>query len=130
METPEGIYQAYVVAGAMRRDADAVAALFTEDGILEAPLVPPGHAFPHRLEGRENIRQGLGTYYAGSRPGGGTVDPEHSVVVLHTPGPDLLIVELDAAFTDAPPVSLVQIFRFREGAIAHLRDYFHPDVMS
>ena len=126
----EAIFQQYVVAGAMRRDADAVAALFTADGILEAPLVPAGHPFPHRLEGRDEIRRGLGAYYAGPRPGPAAVDFGRSRLVLHHPGPDVLIAELDSAFVDAPPVSLVQVFRFRDGLIAHLRDYFHPDVMG
>ncbi|MFG1922657.1 nuclear transport factor 2 family protein [Cryptosporangium sp. NPDC048952] len=126
----EAMYQQYVWAGAMRRDADAVADLFTEDGVLEAPLVPEGHVFPHRLEGRDEIRCGLAEYYAKSSPSGGTVDGERSRLVLHHPDPDTLIAELDAAFTDAPPVFLVQVFRFRDGAIAHLRDYFHPDTVS
>jgi hypothetical protein len=58
------------------------------------------------------------------------VDFGRSRLVLHHPDPDVLIAELDSAFVDAPPISLVQVFRFRDGLIAHLRDYFHPDVMG
>jgi hypothetical protein len=45
--TPEEIYQRYVWAGAMTRNADALADLFAADGVLEAPLVPPGHDYPY-----------------------------------------------------------------------------------
>jgi hypothetical protein len=34
------IYLRYLRAGAFARDADALAELFTADGVLEAPLVP------------------------------------------------------------------------------------------
>ena len=50
---PQEIYLRYLQAGAFARDADALAELFTSDGVLEAPLVPPGHQYPRRLEGRE-----------------------------------------------------------------------------
>ncbi|GAA0252922.1 nuclear transport factor 2 family protein [Cryptosporangium japonicum] len=126
----EAMYQRYVLAGAIRRDPGAVAELFTADGVLESPLVPAGHPFPPRLAGRDAIRRGLADYYARSTPRGGTVDGERSSLVLHHAGPDTLIAELDAAFTDAPPVSMVQVFRFRDGLIAHLRDYFHPDALG
>jgi len=130
MVTPQEIHQRYIWAGALRRDADAVAELFTEDGILEAPLVPDGHPFPNRLDGREEIRRGLAEYYQRPQQAAGTVDPERSRLVLHLPEPEVLIVELDSAFVDRPPISLVQIFRLRDGLIASLRDYFHPDVMG
>ena len=49
--------------------------------------------------------------------------------VLHdTPDPDVFIAEIDVAFDEADgprtTMSLVQIFRLRDGQIAKLRDYF------
>ena len=46
--TSEELYQRYVWAGAMTRNADALADLFTADGVLESPLVPPGHHHSRR----------------------------------------------------------------------------------
>ena len=54
--TPQEIYQRYLWAGAMTRNADALADLFAADGVLEAPLVPSGRDYPRRVEGREQIR--------------------------------------------------------------------------
>ena len=36
------IFERYMYAGAISRDPGAVAAMFTEDGVYEAPLVPDG----------------------------------------------------------------------------------------
>ncbi|GAA3381695.1 nuclear transport factor 2 family protein [Cryptosporangium minutisporangium] len=130
MPSPQEIYERYVGAGAIRRDADAVADLFTEDGVFEAPLVPPGHPFPARLKGRAEIRRGLGEYYRRPQPATGAVDAGRSRLVLHLPASELLIAEVDAVFVDGSSVSLVQIFRLQDGLIASLRDYFHPDVMG
>jgi uncharacterized protein len=53
-----------------------------------------------------------------------------------TADPDVFIVEIDVAFDEADgrqtTMSLVQIFRLREGRIAMLRDYFTelPPVAS
>ncbi|GAA3254126.1 nuclear transport factor 2 family protein [Dactylosporangium siamense] len=119
------LFEHYIHAGAMTRNADALADLFTDDGIYEAPLVPPGGAFPHRLEGRDAIRAGMAAWYALPVKDPGTVDFGRSRHVLHTTtDPDVFIAEIDAAFTDADTMSLVQIFRVRDGRIAHLRDYF------
>jgi limonene-1,2-epoxide hydrolase len=58
------------------------------------------------------------------------VNPQASRYVLHdTTDPDVFIVEIDAAFDGPGPgmistMSLVQIFRLRDGKIAMLRDYF------
>ena len=52
---PQEIFERYICAGAMTRDPDALAELFTPDGVYEAPLVPEGHAFPRRLAGRAEI---------------------------------------------------------------------------
>ncbi|GAB1642038.1 nuclear transport factor 2 family protein [Krasilnikovia sp. MM14-A1259] len=124
------LYERYVYAGAISRNADAVAEMFTEDGLFEAPLVPPGHRLPGRLEGREAIRTGIAAYHDDPQYQR-TVDIERSRYVLHdTTDPDVFIAEIDTGFI-APggrrtTMSLVQIFRLRDGRIASLRDYFAP----
>jgi limonene-1,2-epoxide hydrolase len=54
--------------------------------------------------------------------------------VLHTTSsPDVFIAEIDTVFDgdgEDVTVSLVQIFRIRDGKIARLRDYFAPELMS
>lgn len=122
----ERLFERYVHAGAVSRDADALAALFTTDGIFEAPLAPPGGDFPHRLEGRDAIRAGMAAWYARPVTDTRTVDFGRSRSVLHTAGTGVLIAEIDAAFTDGTGMALVQIFRIEDGHIAHLRDYFAP----
>ncbi|GLY98040.1 nuclear transport factor 2 family protein [Actinoplanes sp. NBRC 103695] len=120
----EDIFQRYLHAGAISRDPDAIAALFTDDGIYEAPLIP------HRLAGREAIRSGISAYHRGSPD---PVDFENSRLVLHrSADPDTFIAEIDTVLV--PPsgprtMSLVWIFRVRDGQIAHLRDYFDPAVL-
>jgi uncharacterized protein len=44
--TPQEICQRYLWAGAMTRNADALADLFAADGVLEARLVPPATITP------------------------------------------------------------------------------------
>ena len=56
--THEEIFERYVYAGAVSRNPGAVAAMFTEDGVHEAPLIPDGHRLPRRLAGRDAIRAG------------------------------------------------------------------------
>ena len=124
------IFLRYVHAGALSRDADALAELFTEDGVFEAPLVPDGHQFPNRLVGREAIRTGMAEYYR--RPVGapGVVDTARSSFVVHdTTDPDVFIAEIDTV-VDGAAMSLVQIVRLRDGKIARLRDYFAPDTVA
>ncbi|MFC4531676.1 nuclear transport factor 2 family protein [Sphaerisporangium dianthi] len=126
--TPQEIFQRYLHAGALTRDPAALAELFTEDGVYEAPLVPPGGVRPRRLVGRAQIREGMAASYAALPPDPRTVDPERSRVALHVTGdPDVFIVELDPVF-DGPDgtsaMALVQIFRCRDGKIALLRDYY------
>jgi hypothetical protein len=65
--THKEIFERYVHAGAISRNPDAVAALFTEDGVYEAPLVPDGHRLPRRLAGRDAIQVGLSAFIR-SRP--------------------------------------------------------------
>jgi ketosteroid isomerase-like protein len=121
--THKQLFERYVFAGPISRDPDAMAELFTEDGVLEAPLVPDGHALPRRLEGRESIRTGVTAYHR--EPAfQGKVDTERTGYVLHeTADPDVFIAEIDAV-VDGATVSLVQIFRVRDGRISVLRDYF------
>lgn len=128
--THQEIFERYVYAGPISRDPDAFAALFTVDGVFEAPLLPDDHPLPRRLAGREAIRDGIPAYQ--SYPAfQGTVDPEESAYVLHeTTDPDVFIAELDAAFITAEghrtTISQTKIFRVRGDEITSLRDYFTP----
>ncbi|MGW2541145.1 nuclear transport factor 2 family protein [Kitasatospora sp. NPDC001574] len=140
--TPQQIFQSYVYAGSLTRNADALAENFTEDGVLEAPLMPTGAAFPRKLVGREEIRRTMAAYYERESEGGRLPNLEKSGYVLHvTADPDVFIAEIDTVFDGAgdgagdggggdETVSLVQIFRVRDGRIARLRDYFAPELMS
>jgi uncharacterized protein len=136
--TPQEIYQGYLWASAMTRNADALAELFAADGVLESPLVPPGHDYPRRLEGREQIRAGMAAYYqrsAGQAAGAGQApDTGQSRYVLHTTAdPGVFIVEIDAVLSGpagSAAIPLVQIFRVREDQITLLRDYFSPAIVS
>ncbi len=142
--THQELYQRYLYAGAMTRNADAYSALFTEDGGLESPLVPPGHDYPRLLEGREQIRAGMAAFYqrsaaaaaaAGEQAGAAAVDRDRSGYVLHeTADPDVFIAEVDTVLngpdSSSATVSLVQVFRVRGGMIARLRDYFAPSIVS
>jgi ketosteroid isomerase-like protein len=132
--TPQEIFESYVYAGALTRNADALAENFTEDALFEAPLMPVGAAFPRRMVGREEIRSVMAAYYEQQVEGDRSPNLEKSGYVLHTTSdPDVFIAEIDTVFdgdgTDAT-VSLVQIFRLRDGKIARLRDYFAPELMS
>lgn len=119
------LFERYIHAGAMTRNPDALADLFTPDGILESPLTPPDGPYPHRLEGRAAIRDGMAAWYATAATDTRTVDFARSSYTLHaTADPDVFVVEIDTAFQDGPAMALVQIFRLRDGQIAHLRDYF------
>jgi ketosteroid isomerase-like protein len=120
--THKEIFERYIYAGAIRRNADLVAELFTEDGVYEAPLSG------HRLAGREAIRAGIGVYH--QEPDGfAAVNMELSTVVLHdTVDPDVFLAEIDTVL-DAPDgrrstMSLLQLFRVRGDQIVRLRDYF------
>ncbi|MFD7337406.1 nuclear transport factor 2 family protein [Streptomyces violascens] len=137
--TAQEIFQSCVYAGAMTRNADAFAGLFTADGVFEAPLMPDGAAFPRRLAGREEIRNAMAAYYEQQGKDGRTPNLEKSCYVLHTTAdPDVFIAEIDTVFDedadgdggDEVTVSLVQIFRIRDGKIARLRDYFAPELMG
>ncbi|MFI5844333.1 nuclear transport factor 2 family protein [Catenuloplanes sp. NPDC051500] len=112
------VFEEYVVAGAMLRDAEAVAALFAEDGVLEWPLQRV------RFAGRDEIRAALSEFYA-LQPLL-EADPERSRYELHASAdPDTFFVEIDTAYPGSDEMtSMAQIFRVRDGAIVRLRDYF------
>jgi hypothetical protein len=101
--------------------------MFTEDGVYDSPLVPGGHPLRH-LVGRDAIRAGTSEYH--QQPAyQGTMNLERSACVLHdTQDPDVFMAEIDVAFDEAggrrTTMSLLQIFRLRDGQIAMLRDYF------
>jgi ketosteroid isomerase-like protein len=122
-------------AGAITRNPDAVAAMFTEDGVYDSPLAPDDHPL-RRLVGRDAIRTGISAYH--QQPTyQATMNRERSAYVLHdTADPDVFIAEIDVAFDEADgrrtTMSLLQIFRLRDGQIAMLRDYFSelPSVVS
>lgn len=126
--THKEIFERYIYAGAITRNPDAIAAMFTEDGVYEAPLVPDGHPLHGRLVGRDAIRSGISVYH--QQPTyQGTMNLERTAYLLHdTMDPDIFIAEIDVAFDEADErrttMSLVQIFRIRDGQIATLRDYF------
>ena len=114
-------------AGAITRNPDAIAAMFTEDGVYDSPLAPDDHPL-RRLVGRDAIRTGTSAYH--QQPTyQATMNLERSAYVLHdTADPDVFIAEIDVAFDEAygrrTTMSLLQIFRLRDGQIAKLRDYF------
>ena len=91
-------------------------------------LAPDGHPLHRRLVGRDAIRDGISVYH--QQPTyQAAMNLERSASVLHdTADPDVFIAEIDVAFDEADGrrtrMSLVQIFRLRQGQIALLRDYF------
>ncbi|GAB7051837.1 hypothetical protein JCM9534A_69630 [Catenuloplanes indicus JCM 9534] len=115
------MFERYLVAGAMSRDPDAVAALFAEDGVLEWPL------HRTRFAGRDEIRHGLRGYYARHTAPTASVDPDRSGCVLHrTTERDTFLVEIDTVFAGSDDATaLVWIFRIDgDEQIVRLRDYF------
>ncbi|GCD92668.1 nuclear transport factor 2 family protein [Embleya hyalina] len=135
--TPQEIFGRYIHAGTVTRNADALAECFTEDGVFEAPLVPADATFPRRLVGRAQIRSAMAAHYERqAKTDGPAPDFAKSGYVLHiTSDPDVFIAEIDAVFDGEggevdTAVSLVQIFRVRDGRIARLRDYFAPILVQ
>jgi SnoaL-like domain len=135
--TPQEIFERYMFLGALTRNADELAEMFTADGVLEAPLVPPGGAFPRRLVGRDEIREGLAAYYERSANSGRSrheLQTSKSRYVLHTTtDPDVFVAEVDTlleGLTETTTMSLVQIFRLHDGQLALVRDYFALEQMQ
>jgi ketosteroid isomerase-like protein len=125
--THRQVFERYVYAGAITRDPGAIAAMFTDDGVFEAPLLPAHSDLPRRLTGRAAIREGMAAYHRSLPPG--VVDRQRSSYVLHeTADPDVFIAEIDTVLVDErdgrTTMSLVQIFRLHGGRIASLRDYY------
>jgi ketosteroid isomerase-like protein len=118
----------------MTRNADALADLFATDGVLESPLVPAGHDYPRRVEGREQIRAAMAAFYERSANVSQPVEVAESRYELHTTSdPGVFIAEVDAVVNGpagTTTISLVQIFRVRDGKIALLRDYFAPGIVG
>jgi ketosteroid isomerase-like protein len=133
--THKELFERYIYAGAITRNPDAIAAMFTEDGVYDSPMVSDDHPL-RRLVGRDAIRTGTSVYH--QQPTyQGTMNVERSTYVLHdTTDPDVFMAEIDVAFDEADgrrtTMSLLQIFRLRDGQIAKLRDYFSelPSVVS
>jgi ketosteroid isomerase-like protein len=133
--THQEVFERYVYAGAITRNPDAIAAMFTEDGVYDAPLVPDDHPLRH-LVGRDAIRAGTGLYH--QQPTyQGAMNLARSGYVLHdTADPDVFMAEIDVAFDEAggrrTTMALLQVFRLRDGQIAMLRDYFSeiPSVVA
>ena len=125
--THKEVFERYLYAGAITRNPDAIAAMFTEDGVYDSPLAPDDHPL-RRLVGRDAIRTGTSAYH--QQPTyQATMNLERSAYVLHdTADPDVFMAEIDVAFDEADgrrtTMSLLQIFRLRDGQIAKLRDYF------
>jgi uncharacterized protein (TIGR02246 family) len=128
--TPQELFERYTWTG-LTRDADARADMFTPDGVLEAPFAPVGRPVPQRVEGREEIRAALSALYHQPPAADQNVNVEESRYVLHeTADPGVFIAEIDAVLETAgtaETVSMVQIFRIRDGKIAMIRDYFAPE---
>jgi uncharacterized protein len=92
--THKEIFARYIYAGAITRSPDAIAAMFTEDGVYDAPLVPDGHPL-HRLVGRDAIRTGTSVYHR-QPTDQATMNAERTTYVLHdTADPDVFIAEID-----------------------------------
>ncbi|WP_051796954.1 nuclear transport factor 2 family protein [Catenuloplanes japonicus] len=125
--THKEVFERYLYAGAITRNPEAIAAMFTDDGVYESPLVPDDHPL-RRLTGREEIRAGTALFHQRPAPPG-VMNAERSAVVLHdTADPDVFMAEIDVAFDQEgggrTTMSLLQLFRLRGGEIAMLRDYF------
>ena len=128
--TPQELFERYIWTG-LTRNADARADMFTPDGVLEAPFAPVGRPVPQRVEGREEIRAVLSALYREPPAADQKVNVEESRYVLHeTADPGVFVAEIDAVLETAgvaETVSMVQIFRIRDGKIAMIRDYFTPE---
>jgi hypothetical protein len=78
-------------AGAITRNPDAIAAMFTEDGVYDSPLAADDHPL-RRLMGRDAIRTGTSAYH--QQPTyQATMNLERSAYVLHdTADPDVSLL--------------------------------------
>lgn len=118
-------YDVWEYAGlVLRMDPYRWADMFTEDGVMEIPLAPPG--FPRRIEGREEIRRLMApvqerafTLHKSSRT---------SLTVHRTTDPEVIICEFESVKEEKStgeryPMPYVHVVRIRAGEIVLLRDY-------
>ncbi|TQM36768.1 nuclear transport factor 2 family protein [Pseudonocardia cypriaca] len=108
----------------LKKDMDAVADLWAEDGTAEFPFAE-GTA-PRRLAGREAVRDYLAGY-----PDLMDVHSVPVVTVHHTRQPDTVIVEFTAhgrTVRTGEPYRLdyIAVITVRNGQIVHYRDYWNP----
>lgn len=110
----------------MHRDLDGIAALVTEDVVIENPFAPEG--YPTRLEGRENFRARLAERFANTEAEFDKIDP---LVVHQTTDPELIVAEFEIhGRVPSRGISFsrqyIQVIWVRDGKIAGWRDYFNP----
>ena len=109
----------------LRKDLDAFADLFAEDGTHELPFAPPG--VPKFLRGREKIREYLTSITATPLE----ITEFHGVTVHETTDPEVIIVEYEArgivvSTGRGYSIPYVQLLRARDGEIVTWRDYWSP----
>ncbi|WP_081687493.1 nuclear transport factor 2 family protein [Glycomyces tenuis] len=109
----------------LRKDLNAFADMFAEDGTHELPFAPPG--VPRLLKGREAIRRYLTSITSTPMVLEGFGD----LTVHETADPDVVIAEYVARGTvvsTGKPYSMpyVQLLRVADGEILTWRDYWSP----
>jgi hypothetical protein len=109
----------------LKKDLNAFADMFAEDGIHELPFAPPG--VPKHLRGRENIRGYLTAITATPLE----LNEFRDLTIYDTTDPEIIIIEYEAAgtvvATNLPYTSrYIQILQARNGAILLWRDYWNP----
>ncbi|GAA4913236.1 SnoaL-like protein [Stackebrandtia albiflava] len=124
--TPREVFERFAAAG-VSGDVTSQADLYTEDGVLEFPLV--ADPVPHRFQGRAAIRRTLQALRDHVTDSGTVVDPAATRVTLHdTTDPRVLVAEIALAITLPTPTvaHYVQVFTVEAGLIRNMRDYFGP----
>jgi len=111
------------LAALVAYDAEAYAACFAADGVIEWPFASGD--LPRRLEGRAAIAAHVGANLARSRAAGRTITGPHDVVV-HADGERCAIAELTIETAPGSPrLPYVHVYVVDEaGQITTLRDYF------
>jgi uncharacterized protein len=114
-------------------DLRGQAELYAPDGVLEWPFAPTG--VPHRIEGRERIREVLASLEGAVRRAGTRMTAVHTTAVHQTADPEVMIVEFEVAVeltTTGATYQLpyIQVFRIRDGQILLFRDYFGPGTAA
>jgi ketosteroid isomerase-like protein len=127
-ETVEWVHR-LAAAYDLRGQAD----LYAPDGVLEWPFAPAG--LPHRIEGRERIREVLASLEGAVRRAGTRVTAVRMTAVHQTADPEVVIVELEVAgelTTTGATYQLpyIQVLRIRDGQILLFRDYFGPGTAT